>query len=121
MLEFAPEPMESLKSRYANALKKVWIPDVEMSDRPGLRRENVFDGENGIRLIISKEKADAITTVIHFSASVTDHFKKSNIATASMLLEEFVKQFREISGDRKSIIRMNFISDGGIPHFIIIN
>ena len=120
MLEFKPESIGSLKKRYPAALEKIWIPDAEMSDRPGLRRENVFDGENGLRLIISKERANAVTTVIHFSGSVDDNLRKPASPLLPLILQEFVTQFREISGDHKSIIRMHMISDGGIPHFIIL-
>lgn len=119
MIEFKAETTESLQARYHKALERVWIPDAEMSERPGLCRENVFDSENGIRLIISRDKADAVTTVIHFSGSVTDLFDKSSIGNGIALLQQIVRQFRKISNDYKSIITMHQITDAGIPHYII--
>ncbi len=91
-----------------------------MSDRPSDHRENVFDTEDGIRLIISKDKSDAITSVIHFSGSVTAKFDKTGITDANMLAGKFVEAFRKISGDYKSTFRFVHLSDKGVPHFVVL-
>ena len=59
-LPFAPETIESLQKRLPVAFARLWSVEQisKTGDRPGLYREYVFDTEQGIRLIISRESKD---------------------------------------------------------------
>jgi len=82
---FSPEPVEKLKEKIPLALSKIWIADEDLEDRPGLHREHVFDFENGLRLIISKDKFPGyISALIHVSGSYP---QKHNPVTAAKVHE----------------------------------
>jgi len=85
-LPFEPEPIESLRQRYPEALKKIWsvveietgLAENENTDRPGLHRKHIFDFEDGWRLIVSKESLQGCgikdiedAMIIHISTSCT--------------------------------------------------
>jgi len=65
-IPYESESTESLKARVAEALKEPYI--VGERPRPGEQRKHVFDFEDGLRLIVSREQA-GLTVVMHISAS----------------------------------------------------
>jgi hypothetical protein len=72
MLPIETESYDSLRARFQVALGTEW-PQVEsvQLDRAGMHREHVFDCDDGIRLIISKETTDHDDTkILHISASL---------------------------------------------------
>ena len=88
MLPFKPETIEALKVRYPAALERVF--DVReltgpVDDRPGLKREHVFDFEDGLRLIVSREMHDR-GLCLHLSASMAG-------PTGQAISEEGMKEF----------------------------
>jgi hypothetical protein len=82
---FSPQPTDKLKEKIPLALSKIWIADGDLTDRPGLHREHVFDFDNGLRLIISKDKFPGYTSaLIHVSGSYPG---KHNPVTAHKVYE----------------------------------
>lgn len=82
-LPFQPEPAEALAERFKASIERVY--DAEMiangkSDRPGEHRENIFDFEDGFRIIISKEKANGCL-FLHASIS----HQEGNVPNAVLL------------------------------------
>lgn len=110
-LPFIPESIESMRARFHKALEKVYIPSEDMEDRPGLHRENLFDFENGLRLLISKENLQG--NKIHVSAS----WEGGSPTDPDEATKEVGKAFRTIGG--RGILELLGISIQGIPHWIV--
>ena len=74
MVPAHPEPGDTLRARYVAALARVYDlthPAVTTTDRPGQKPEHVFDWDDGLRLIVSRELDPIAGEVLHLSASVT--------------------------------------------------
>lgn len=115
-LPFQPEPIEKLAVRYQKAMEKVYDADKITQgqiDRPGLHRENVFDFEDGIRLIISKDRTSG-RLYIHISGSST----KGPMSGAQML-KEMLEKFMELRKEPLEGVAEASASGGGIIHVII--
>lgn len=142
MLPFEPEPLSSLQARYSAALERVWpIPILaaahargEDTDRPGLHRCYVFDFEDGLRLIVSREMMTNETTVVHFSASLNRGDNElTRIGTKKAqegwargeFLQWFkrlsVNAFRELSGEKR-VPKFEGLSapPAEIPHWTLV-
>lgn len=121
MLEFIAEPTAQLKARYPECLKKVWeVPDDvdltdpdAMSDRPGLHRENVFDFNCGIRLLISRDKYGRGPIQLHISAS----WERNEPNRLTVATESVREHFRSLGGQGYPLLLG--ISPNGIPHWIV--
>lgn len=123
MLPYKPESLESLRSRYAVAVENVFDPDTLETNpegRPGLRRECVFDCEDGLRLIISKDLIDVPR--IHLSASAqenTELWKKIKNARIGKLEFSMLAKtrFREISLYSGYLGFAGWSPGAGVPHW----
>ena len=130
MLPFNPQSEKILKDRFHLAIRDVY--DV-MSDklRPGINPNCVFDFEDGLRMIISKEKVKK-KIYIHVSASFDDSDHTIlywELMEAGRLFgEDYCKlkfrrivenQFKKISNYHGEICFLGFSSTEGIPHWII--
>lgn len=126
-LKFTPEPIKKLQQRFYKAIQPIWdaneINDDPEADRPGLHRNHVFDCEDGIRLIISKDKIGGFKNgvgtpeekVIHFSCSFTnDKYKELHPEKILQLCRD---RFMEIS-DNVWLYKLVAVSKAGVPHFI---
>lgn len=124
-----PEPLEILRARYPRALEFVYCPEACASGaiRPGEVAANVFDFEDGLRLIISRDRMEG-RVVLHFSASVE---------VGTPLADELLRQiqgepwhavlsrweatvparFRDLSGDTRTP-SLAFRS-ANVPHWFI--
>src|SRR5262245_48944881 len=81
MLPCHMQPFAELQARYPAAVERVWNvnPDTfdAEADRPGLHPANVFDFQDGTRLIVSRERGIKFATrlpgieVLHVSGSAT--------------------------------------------------
>jgi len=113
-LPFIPEPLEQLKFRYPKCLEKVWKVTEYMQDRPGLYRENIFDFESGLRLLISKS---------NFPHGIQVHVSASwewNLPTSLKLANQLVvNAYKSLGGN--GILTYLGMSDKGIPHWMIEN
>lgn len=79
MLPHEPEPLERLQARFAKALEPVY--DVCLiaqgwQTRPGAYRRHLFDFEDGLRLLVSRERLplmgpDGRTAAVHLHVSAS--------------------------------------------------
>jgi hypothetical protein len=72
MLPHAPEPLEALRARLPDALAPVYDPALVargLQACPGGQRRHVFDAEDGLRLIVSRDRLGGAAH-LHVSASV---------------------------------------------------
>ena len=121
-LPFAPEKLEALQKRLPVAFGRLWDA-AEISrtgDRPGLYREYVFDTEQGIRLIISKDASDG-EEVLHISGSIDgkylDHWRQKIIHPQDAIVA-VLASFKEISGLDETGVAISDITDGGVVHLV---
>lgn len=120
MLPFQPETIEQLKARYPKALIKTWIPEdkpIENGEpsRPGLCRDNVFDFEDGIRLVISMDLMND-EVVQHLSGSFIEDIYKGQKKNA---LDQMARNFWKVSGIEKPLEFLGLTSGKGVPHWIV--
>ena len=75
-LPIQPESIEQLQSRYRRAVDEV-IKTVDVMqgsrERPAADRRHVFDCEDGMRLIVSREQMPDGAVGVHMSASVSSN------------------------------------------------
>lgn len=131
MIPYTPEKIYDLKARYQAAIGPLFIQEevIAGAQRPGVLRQHVFDTEQGLRLIISREQTKDGREVIHFSGSVfggrarvkiNEYMKRSrnHIPGGKELMDRFVRHaFGLISGG-KSGVCIGW-SDMGVPHYEI--
>jgi hypothetical protein len=127
-----PQPLEALRARYPRALEFVYDQAaIARSEgiRPGEVTAQVFDFQDGLRLIVSRECRPDGKVVLHFSASFP---KESRIADEFRLLlgfhpKEYVyrkwlrdvpRRFRELSGDDRTP-RYLGVAGSLVPHWVI--
>lgn len=111
-LPFIAELLVTLRERFPKALEKVWEVTDPMEDRPGMHRENVFDFDSGLRLLISRDKLVGIKPEIHVSASWESN-KPISIREAHRQVNE---AYHLLGG--KEYLKFLGLSGGGIPHWI---
>jgi len=115
-LLFEPEKKESLKARFMAALGRVYdvakIVDHE-SDRPGQHRENVFDFEDGVRLIISAESFDG-SMFFHVSGS-----HQSGSLRGKPLFEDILNKVSELHGVITGESALVTETDAGVVHLVL--
>jgi hypothetical protein len=118
MIPFNRQPTEQLKSRYQEAIKSSYDAAAVthgQAERPGTKPQHVFDFENGIRLIISRDHYKG-KEVIHISGSF-DSGAYSGSLKRSVIESRMYLCFCEIAGPIK--IGRPIYSTGGIPHWFI--
>lgn len=113
-LPFQPEWIEVLKARFPKALERVWEVTDPMPDRPGLHRENVFDFESGMRLLISRDKLTFEEPEIHISAS----WENDLPFTVEEATRRVTDGYRALGG--KGIVSFLGQSSRGIPHWLVV-
>lgn len=111
-LPFVAELLVTLRERFPKALEKVWEVTDPMLDRPGLHRENVFDFDSGLRLLISKDKLIDLKPEIHVSAS----WERNQPTTIREAHRQVNEAYHLLGG--KEYLRFLGQSANGIPHFI---
>lgn len=116
-LPFHPEPIESLRSRLPKALEHIWTVKDDfspMKDRPGLHRENVFDFESGLRLLISKDALPGFPITVHVSTSW-----EMNLPFKFRDADNQVKEgYAAIGG--KGTLKFLGVSERYIPHWTVV-
>lgn len=120
MLEFEPEIESSLQSRYPKALEVVYdhdnVDDV-LENRPGTKREHVFDFFDGCRMIVSRESMEGCPAVLHFSMSLKEGYSsqpENEMAAVSLAVSHAVELMGEPFEGRVSAV----IDKEGIVHLI---
>lgn len=122
-----PEPIAALRSRYCEAVAQVF--DVEsislgLAVRPGELQANTFDTEDGIRLIISRDRHPEGEVVLHMSASIREGsaaYKKilackTAVRRRAKLCELALRAFGKISG-QSGVGVLSSWSPEMIPHW----
>lgn len=91
MIPFNPEPLEQLKSRVSRAWEGTYSINLIQTNpdgRPSLKPQHVFDFEDGLRLILSRDELEKDVVFYHVSASVFEDkelFKKLSQSVASLI------------------------------------
>lgn len=117
MLPFIPEPLEQLKKRYRAAIEKpvnAVYANQHPEESPGKKRQHVFDCEDGMRMIISRDYAGN-DEVFHISASVEDAIWKGPFD--ERLLKQMKERFAAISGSSIPNNSTFIVTEKGIPHW----
>lgn len=134
---FTPEPLSSLKARYAAALRVTFDSDMIAAGRqkrPGEMHACIFDTTGGIRLIVSREvhpgQPPETRAGIHISASIheggvdADRLariaeRKGAEAAYAELATLALSTFRYISGDARPITPIGLSQEKGVPHWYL--
>lgn len=110
--------MHKQQERYKEAIREPYsVAKVlkEQETRPGNKPKHVFDFEDGIRLIISRDYHKD-SEYIHFSGSVSDtHFKG---IVGKNILDMMLRKFKDLTG-YEGQPQFGGITPGGIPHWFI--
>jgi hypothetical protein len=131
MIVFAPESEDRLRSRYAEAIRPVFDPEsmaLGVQERPGETRRNVFDFEDGLRLIISRDAIPRPT--LHLSASIYPNTAAYQLLAHQVWRYGLAKamdafrgeaeaRFRAVSGETRPLVYLGIFSDKGVPHWVI--
>ena len=119
MIEYNPESLELLKSRYPKSIEDTYIQlDVArgIRSRPGTHKEHVFDFIDRVRLIISKEQEPNGRLVIHISGSVrNENFNDPEILNDN-LVHHIIEHWNLLSGDSNEL-EVKGITQGQVIHF----
>ena len=120
MLEFKAEKVKQLKGRFKAGMERVWDPDTmkdDKADRPGLHRENVFDFEDGTRLIASKDQIDG-KLFLHISGSYNDAKCGRARIDGKVMMERMLTHLFEMTKVKQDAKGEAMASDGGIIHIL---
>lgn len=131
MLPHKPQTLTELRARFPKALTRTYdaisIAMYKSTDRPGNNRENVFDFEDGLRLIVSRDILEDHPQ-IHVSASfemnsrLGRQLQRSGFGEASRdgFVEAARDGYRQLSATDAGLTLIGW-SAAGIPHFVIEN
>ena len=118
-LPFEPEIDEMLQNRFEKALERVYDVETMMNgglneDRPGVKREHVFDFQDGVRLIISKDRTAKGKTFLHVSGS--SYNKKMS---PEELIKVMAEKILELHKGNISGVMQAVKTSGGIIHMLL--
>lgn len=126
-LPFRPESLESLQARYPQALARIWdISQIEAGwDRLALHQEHLFDCEDGMRLLITLDRANSGVVFEHVSASLSEQgtfydWLKSCPSRVRFLvfMEHALEWWSEISRKTTPVEFIGF-SPAHVPHWAV--
>ena len=118
MKDFKPHLLEELKARFPAAIEDTYIQlDVArgIRSRPGSHREHIFDFNDRVRLIISKEMEPNGRLVIHCSGSISgiDGIPEELNDTK---IHHIIEHWALVSG-RNGEVEVKGITGGNVFHF----
>ena len=112
-LPYEPETLDAIKSRFKGALKPFYaVPGTSESenrkDRPGWKRQHVFDFEHGIRMIASHDygHGNQHDRLLHLSFSLgptsqpSSYWKKFFKPRVQELLFIFAGTQKQVGGEK---------------------
>jgi hypothetical protein len=125
-LPFEPEPIASMRARYAAARKTLYVQEdvaAGLVAPPSGFRAHVFDFEDGLRLIISRDRDPTGLVVIHLSASVVDDTPMyQHVCNGRIGMSEFFErvkiEWQTLSGSTLTP-QLIGVSDKYVPHWIV--
>lgn len=119
---WSPSSIEAMTARYPDALIEL-VDGVEVMtgrrEAPSGDPKHVFDFENGLRLIVSRDRIPGGAIGVHLSASWREGFigKPASIEDVHTLI---VDAWRSIHGGLHPATAnpgLLGVSEGGVPHF----
>lgn len=116
-----PQPYPVLAGRYALAVARVWdLQEIKAGGaRPGQAPECIFDTEDGLRLIISRERNPDGLVNLHMSMSAQEGALPAlGITDRPALVHLAVNRLRWIRGSVPMGNVIIWVSQGAILHFI---
>lgn len=120
MIPFEPESIESAKKRIDAALVDVFdmaaIARMPESQRPGMDRKHVFDFEDGIRLLVSRDRMPGGEVIVHISASFDKELSGPLPPLTWDVIAKIKKRWLELG--RKPLEFVLITPDKHIPHFV---
>jgi len=121
MIPFSPEPVDSLKDRFCDSVIDLYNTDDIKAGKikaPSKKKEHVFDFEDGIRLIVSRELYNG-KEFIHMSGSFSGNLiPELKLKDGLSLL---VDKYRALSGDDKGNAMQYYVTEAGVLHLIYDN
>jgi hypothetical protein len=129
---YRPEPLDRLRARYPAALRPVFDGEsiaLGLGPDPGAEAAQVFDSEDGIRLIVAHcDLGGQVGVILHLSASIDPAapLYRELLRSARHIWPEWsqaefcrlaLARWREISGDDKPIDFVGYGGAKGIPHW----
>lgn len=141
MVPLNPQPLPELRARYQAAVADVYDqadPRMFTENRPGLNPAHVFDFEDGLRLIVSRERTRRGTVGIHISASLLPgtplHRKGQELTIESgppWLRSLTIDRWAELTGTLTpsdvaeaqragEALFLGFTLPKGVPHWFIV-
>lgn len=135
---WSPEPVEQMRLRYKDAIAFLYDEGVIRAGgiRPGEVAANVFQFEDGLHVIVSKERVKFASEkeqsiVIHVSFSFrrgSKHYrdveslmngktKEQQLSVLSRWAERGILRFCEMSGESRADFELAAWTGGGVPHY----
>ena len=114
-----PQPLHVLQYRYPAAVKElISAVDILHGHLPPPSKDptHVFDTDDGLRLILSRELHPNGKTVVHISASFNGPETAGQPIEA--LMTWIVQTWQRIAKST-AVPALVKITDGGIPHFVV--
>lgn len=116
MLEFQSQPLSELRLRFPKALIEYYNLSEKIKNpekRPGAYRSNVFDFDDGIRLIVSLDNSCGIELV---TVSASHEPKIYKGPKGDILLKHMLTKVGQLTG----CYNIKYAGlDGDIPHWVI--
>lgn len=137
-LKFEPESVNLLRERYPQALDRIFSASdiITGGESPGQFRRYVFDTDEGIRFVVSRDDYPGIGIQLHVSASLNQYidneetyaFKKYTDIFNSDLdiktsIRDFISycegRFRNISGVTQNMNLLGFTLPRMVIHWFV--
>lgn len=122
-LPFEPQPQPALQERFPQALGRVFdfragVPD----ELPSKLRAHVFDFEDGVRMMVSRDMEEEGKVYLHVSASVEPGMLYwglilSGAIGKSEFLRRMEHRFAQLSGQSEKLEFCGFSPGKGVPHW----
>jgi hypothetical protein len=124
MLPFEPESGVLLAKRYPAAVERVYdLHEMWDKRRPGLNRQHVFDFEDGLRLIVSRERHDSDEVMLHWSASIDEgHLQRppfQDVQDFTNFVMEHMSTLWDEPGGKQGNVHVKSSAEG-IIHFFMV-
>jgi hypothetical protein len=122
-LPFEPESPSALRERFPAALDRVFdYREGAPAELPSGLRAHVFDFEDGVRMIVSRDMEGKGEVYLHVSASVEPGTRcwalvSGGTITRSDFRRLMESRFFHLSGQRERLEFCGFSRGKGVPHW----
>ena len=123
MLPFEPEPGFLLTKRYKDAVQRIYLlKEMDGPNRPSINRKHVFDFQDGLRLIVSRERCDDGEVILHWSASIhEDHLTRPKFKGPEFMqfvMEHMAELWEEVGCTKGQVMAVS--TEKGVFHFFLL-